>query len=158
MTGHPFWPVGLLTLATVALVVVFHFEVIAVLNRWAHERKARTRGHQNQHRHHHRPTLLIVMFVLLAAHVAEIGLFGIAFWLLLDPAGAGAIVGYDQTGFWDCLYFSVTNYTTVGWGDLASSGQLRFLSGAESLVGFMLITWSASFTYLVMARTWGTDD
>lgn len=28
----------------------------------------------------------------------------------------------------------------------------------EALVGFMMITWSASFGYLVMARTLGKDD
>ncbi|TAK53233.1 MAG: two pore domain potassium channel family protein [Gammaproteobacteria bacterium] len=158
MTNHPFWPVALVTLLTVAVVVVFHFEVIAALNNWAHERKTRTRGHANQHRHHHRPTLLIVMFVLLATHVVEIGLFGIAFWLLIDPTGAGAIIGSDRIGFWDLIYFSVTNYTTVGWGDLSSIGPLRILAGAEALLGFMLITWSASFTYLVMARTWGAEE
>ena len=52
----------------------------------------------------------------------------------------------------------MTNYTTVGWGDLSSIGPLRILAGAEALLGFMLITWSASFTYLVMARTWGAEE
>ena len=45
-------------------------------------------------------------------------------------------------------------YTTVGFGDLAPVGAVRFLSGTEALTGFVLITWSASFTYLEMERYW----
>jgi len=31
---------------------------------------------------------------------------------------------------------------------------LRFLCGTEALVGFILITWSASFLYLEMQEYW----
>ena len=31
---------------------------------------------------------------------------------------------------------------------------MRLISGLESLVGLLLITWSASFTYLEMSRLW----
>jgi len=31
------------------------------------------------------------------------------------------------------------------------------VSGMEALTGFLMITWSASFTYLEMSRLW-TDD
>ena len=36
-------------------------------------------------------------------------------------------------------------------------GAIRFLAGTESLTGFLLITWSASFTCLEMQRFWKTD-
>jgi hypothetical protein len=42
----------------------------------------------------------------------------------------------------------------VGFGDLAPVGPIRFLAGTTALTGFVLITWSASFTYLEMARDW----
>jgi hypothetical protein len=42
----------------------------------------------------------------------------------------------------------------VGFGDLVPSGPIRFLSGMEALTGFVLIAWSASFTYLEMERFW----
>ena len=38
--------------------------------------------------------------------------------------------------------------------DLAPVGAVRFLSGTEALTGFVLITWSASFTYPEMERYW----
>ncbi len=100
--------------------------------------------------------VLATMFALLFVHIAEIWLFGGAFWILL-LSGIGTISGYSEFSFLDSIYFSAATYTTVGWGDLSASGDIRFLAGTEALVGFMLITWSASFSYLVMERDWGGD-
>lgn len=143
--------VASVTALTVGLVVVFHFEVIQLLNRWRPVRHRLGPAFRN------RPIILGNMFILLFAHVVEIWLFGAAFWLLLSDDAYGAISGYGAIGFLDCVYFSAGNYTTVGWGDLAATGDIRFLAGTEALVGFMMITWSASFSYLIMARTWGKD-
>jgi hypothetical protein len=33
-------------------------------------------------------------------------------------------------------------------------GNLRFLAGLEALLGFVLITWSASFLYFEMQKYW----
>jgi hypothetical protein len=45
-------------------------------------------------------------------------------------------------------------YTTVGFGDLLPQGAIRFMSGMEALTGLVMITWSASFTFLEMQRDW----
>jgi hypothetical protein len=45
-------------------------------------------------------------------------------------------------------------FTTVGAADAHVSGPIRFLFGTESLAGLLLITWSASFTFLEMERFW----
>lgn len=55
------------------------------------------------------------------------------------------------------MYFSAITYTTVGFGDFVPTGPVRFLAGTEALTGFLLITWSASFTFLEMRRYWGRD-
>lgn len=138
------------TALVVSVVVVFHFEVIQLINRFYPHRRALPRR-----KFRNRPVILATMFALLLAHVVEIWLFGLAFWYLLDQDGLGAISGYAHLGLLDCVYFSAATFTTVGWGDLAASGHVRFLAGTEALVGFMMITWSASFSYLIMARTWG---
>lgn len=151
--GAAEWIVVLTTAGVVTLAVVIHFEAIAWLNRWGVRRRIQRPGTS-----HHRPTLLIVMFALLLAHIAEIWLFGMAYAMLLQSTDFGAIIGYDDISLLDCVYFSATTYTTVGWGDLYASGPIRFLAGTEALLGFMLITWSASFVYLMMARTWGRED
>ena len=61
------------------------------------------------------------------------------------------------TSLFDAVYFSATAYTTLGLGDLSPVGAIRMLAGMESVTGLLLITWSASFTYLEMSRLW-TDD
>jgi len=33
-------------------------------------------------------------------------------------------------------------------------GHIRFITAVEALNGFLLITWSASFTFLAMGRLW----
>ena len=51
-------------------------------------------------------------------------------------------------------YLSFASFTTVGFGDVYATGNLRFLTVLESLTGLVLITWSASFIYLQMERYW----
>jgi hypothetical protein len=140
--------------ATVSIVLVaglLHFEVLAFLNRWASRRT-----HEPNQGHGPRYVLLVVMFAVLVTHVLQIWLFAAGFWLLTRSStdAFGAVVGYDRFTFLDYVYFSVTNYTTVGWGDLYAVGPLRFLAGTEALSGLLAITWSASFLYLMMSRTW----
>ena len=36
-------------------------------------------------------------------------------------------------------------------------GALRYLTGIESVAGLLLITWSASFPYIEMARYWDLE-
>jgi len=148
-SGVSLWAAAI-TVVTVGGCVVFHFEVISWLRRWSQRRSdADEVGRRD------RPTLLVVMFGLLVAHVAEVWVFGAAMWLLVRLCELSNLSGEVLTGgFLDYQYFSLANYTTVGWGDITAKGPLRFLAGMESLIGFLLITWSASFTFLVMDRMW----
>ncbi len=123
------------TALVVGMTVVFHYEVIQALNGWCSRRQSRPGGGSRN-----RPIILITMFVLLLAHVAEVWLFGATFWWFLHQDGYGEISGYPVVNLLDCIYFSATAYTTVGWGDLAATGHIRFLAGTEALVGFMMIT------------------
>lgn len=144
--------VAAVTCLIVGISVIFHYEVMQILQRLSmHPKRHLTK------KRHHRPIILLTMFVLLLAHIIEIWLFAAAYWWLLEQNIHGALVGYPQVGFLDCVYFSVTSFTTVGWGDLSATGHIRFLAGTEALVGFLLITWSASVSYLVMAEAWGSN-
>jgi len=90
---------------------------------------------------------------VLLLHMLEIWLFGLALWLLLLWPATGTL-GPGAQHFFDFVYFSAVTFTTVGFGDLVPVGPIRFLSGMEALTGFVLIAWSASFTYLEMERFW----
>jgi hypothetical protein len=91
-------------------------------------------------------------------HVVEIWIFGsITFLLLLWPA-CGSLAGPESATLLECLYLSAATFSTVGFGDVAPVGPIRFICGTEALSGFVLITWSASFTYLEMEKFWRAED
>ena len=102
---------------------------------------------------HRRIKVLYCIASVLALHVLEIWIFGLALWALLQWPESGSLEPAAQHLF-DVIYFSTVTFTTVGFGDLAPVGPIRFLSGTEALTGFVLITWSASFTFLEMERFW----
>lgn len=98
-----------------------------------------------------------VLYVVLAAlvlHCIEIWLFGLTLYFLVKIPACGALEARGALGLLDYVYFSGTTYTTVGYGDIEPVGPIRFLAGMEALAGLVLITWSASFTYLQMERFW----
>lgn len=74
---------------------------------------------------------------------------------LLDGHGLSQIHGSE--GRLDLVYYSSVVYTTLGLGDLIPAGAIRFMTGVEALSGFVLITWSASFTFLEMQKFWKND-
>ena len=51
-------------------------------------------------------------------------------------------------------FFSFTTPTALGFGDIEPTGNLRYLTGIESLTGLVLITWTASFLFVEMQRYW----
>jgi hypothetical protein len=77
---------------------------------------------------------------------------------LSQSPGFGTLVAQDLLSLWDCMYFSATVYSTLGFGDLVPTQAMRLLAGIESVTGLLLITWSASFTYLEMVRYWRDED
>lgn len=88
----------------------------------------------------HQFTIVVVVFIALIAHVVEIWLFSLGYFLMLKEKSWGTIQGNFDGSLLDSVYFSFTNFTTLGFGDIEPFGAIRFLVGVESLVGFVLIT------------------
>lgn len=149
------WGVNLtvvaLTIVAVAVCVILHYEVLSALSRRLGRLERAAGGHM-------RRRVLYGIFGVLSVHVLEIWVFGVAFFLLqrLGPL-YGQVHGIAPDSLVDHVYFSAVTFTTVGFGDVIPSGPVRFLAGTEALCGFVLITWSASFTYLEMHRFWRRD-
>jgi hypothetical protein len=143
---YPGWEVHLfvvvVTALTVAAAVLMHYEGL----RWI-------AGSLRRFPAIRRRKVLLGVYAVILLHVAEIWLFGAALWLLMQWPAAGHISG-ATAGFLDTIYLSAITFSTVGFGDLAPVGAVRFLSGTEALTGFILITWSASFLYLEMQQFW----
>ena len=134
--------VVLATLGAVAACVLLHYEGLLLTVRGL----ARLGGHR-------RVKVLYGIGSVLVLHAIEIWIFGLVLWLLLLWPEAGSL-GAGAGHLLDAIYFSATTYTTLGFGDIAPVGPVRFMAGVESLTGLVLITWSASFTYLEMERFW----
>ncbi|RKZ87996.1 MAG: two pore domain potassium channel family protein [Gammaproteobacteria bacterium] len=98
--------------------------------------------------------VLIGVFAILLVHIIEIWLFALGYYLMISIEGLGTLSGNFNQSLLDCSYFSFTTYTTVGFGDIEPLGNIRFLTGLESLIGLVLITWSASFLFLEMQKYW----
>lgn len=144
------WPanltVVLATACAVMLAVLIHYEGLQFFSAAQASRRETSRPG--------RRTVLYVVFWLLGLHIAEIWTFGMAYHFLLQWPETGRIAGLPSTHLFDHIYFSATVFTTVGFGDLSPVGPIRFMAGTEGLTGFLLIGWSASFTYLEMETLW----
>jgi len=147
LTSLHHWATVGATALVVAVVVGLHYEVLQQLNR--------RMPHWRLPRH---PRVLILIFCILATHIAEIWLFGLTTYALVRMPGIGGIIGAESVQLLDAVYLSATTYSTLGYGDLVPTGPIRFLFGTEAIVGLVMMAWSASFAYLEMARFWKGDN
>lgn len=143
------WAVLGVAAAATLICVGVHYETIRLLVRMTHRRPVRRV----------RSVLILVVLVLFTAHLIEAALFAGAYQLLFafHAKGTGQLIGPYDASFGDTLYFSLSTYTTVGFGDITPVGPVRLLVGIEALAGLVLITWSASFTFLIMQRIFARD-
>ncbi|MDI1271426.1 MAG: potassium channel family protein [Polaromonas sp.] len=133
----------LVNLVVVMLAVVIHYEFLFRLTLWLPQVKIR-----------HRPRVLLGVGGALVAHAVEVWLFAAVYYLMHHAKGWGRLTGSFDGSFMDCVYFSFTTFTTLGFGDIQPTGDLRFLTGIESLTGLVLITWTASFLFVEMQKFW----
>lgn len=135
------------TLASVLLIVVttlIHYEVLGTLS--TRLPRLAISG---------RIKLVLVVFAALAAHVAEMAVYGGVLFLAIRNLDVGTLNGLSGSSLLEnTLYFSAETYTSLGFGDIAPLGPVRLLAGVEALNGLLLIGWSASFLYLAMERYW----
>lgn len=106
--------------------------------------------------YHHRRRIILLIICLLLLHSMEIRVFGLSYFALQHLAGFGEFVGIARLGLFDSVYYSATVFTTLGFGDIVPVGPIRFMTGVEAVTGLTFITWSASYTFLEMLKTW--DD
>ncbi|MFC7294772.1 potassium channel family protein [Marinobacter aromaticivorans] len=132
-----------ITSLVVVLVVLLHHGVLVQLSRLL----------AKMHSAHH-TRLVTAVFGVLLAHTAEVWIFAAAYFFMHHADAWGSLTGNFNGSLLDCVYFSFSTFTTVGYGDIAPLGELRFLTGVEGLTGLVLISWSASFLFMKMQRYW----
>jgi hypothetical protein len=127
----------------VAIAVMIHYEFLYHMTKLIKAMKI-----------NHRYRIVLGVFGALTAHAVEVWIFAFGFYGMHHTEGWGHLEGNFGGSLLDCVYFSFTTFTTLGFGDIAPIGDLRYLTGIESLTGLVLITWTASFLYLEMQRYW----
>ena len=135
--------VSLVVVLMVSLCVLVHYEALSWLSVALPKLQVQRR-----------PRVLLLIFAILFVHSIEIFLFALAYFFLLHDPAYGALVGIGELTLIDCGYYSAVVFTTLGLGDITPHGAIRILTGPQSLAGFVLITWSASFTFIEMQSFW----
>jgi hypothetical protein len=133
--------VGVISAVVASACVLVHYELMSLTSRML----PRVRVPR-------RTRIVLLIFSMLAAHVVEVWLFALAYWQMDRWPALGQLTGDFEEGAFDFVYYSVTCFTTLGFGDIVPTGPVRILTGTEALVGLGLITWSASFGFLEMQR------
>ena len=84
--------------------------------------------------------LALFMFIVLL-HLIQIVLWALVFWRV------GELPTLETA-----VYFSITTYTTVGFGDVVLGPGWRVLAGIEGLTGLILVGWSTAFVFAIVNR------
>jgi hypothetical protein len=78
---------------------------------------------------------------LLILHLIEMGIWAIAF------ASLSVLPDFETS-----LYFSLTSYTTVGYGDVVPPSAWRLVGPIEAAVGVLMLGLSTSFIIATLQR------
>jgi hypothetical protein len=101
-----------------------------------------------------RRLVLQVVVIALCAHLIEIAIFALGYFIADVGLDLGNFAGVREASAIDYLYFSIETYTSLGFGDIYPTGVMRLIAGVECLIGLIMIGWSTSFTYLSMRQLW----
>ena len=90
----------------------------------------------------------VLMLIYLAAQIS-----GTLFSYAIHFAKAGLMIGESVShSFSDALYFSVTTWTTLGYGDFAPVPAMRAAASMEALTGVISIAVTAALLWLWCAE------
>ncbi len=82
------------------------------------------------------------VLVLMAAHVAEVLIWALAYRL------TGAVPDVSRL-----VYFAFVNYTTLGYGDITPIREWEMLGPLTAMNGVILFGWSTAVIFAVLQKT-----
>lgn len=86
-------------------------------------------------------TLIALISLLLVLHLAEMAVWAMTF------AATGTLPNLESA-----FYYSLTSYTTVGYGDVIPPLPRRLLGPIEAAVGVLMLGWSTGIIVTVVQR------
>ncbi len=85
--------------------------------------------------------IILTVLGLVAIHGLEMWLYAALYMVL------GVFNDMEEA-----LYFSISTFTTVGFGELVIEGRWRILGALEGFTGFLLIGWSTAFLVSIVGK------
>jgi voltage-gated potassium channel Kch len=121
----------------VAICVMIHTSVLLVFAKWMLGHLAIIESRRLLT--HHAALLILVFFIVIVLHLLETALWAsFYYWQSLFP------------DFETSLYFSLTSYTTIGFGDVVLPQKWRLLGAMEGISGVLLCGLSTAFIFAVV--------
>ena len=126
-----------ITSGIVAVCVVIHTTGLVILAEQLLDRRAWLERHPGMMQH---SLLLIPVFtVIIMLHLVETAIWGLFYqWSGLFP-------DYETS-----FYFSLSSYTTIGYGDVLLPQRWRLLGGIEGVSGVLLCGVSTAFIFVIV--------
>lgn len=131
---------SLMILVTLAIHAIGSVVWLGIVGRWHAARKASQRAGKLF------TDLLSTGVVLVVLHLVEVTLWGLLFWVL--PASGG------MSSLGQAAYFSMVSFTTVGYGDIVLSPDVRILGPMEAMAGIMVMGLTTAILIAVVQRCW----
>lgn len=123
--------------AIVAVCLLLHVGAIVSLADWMLDR--RENREQEMRTFSYMILLLVAFAVIIVLHMVEIAIWASFYYLRsLFP------------DFETALYFSITSYTTIGFGDVVLPRAWRMLGGIEGVTGVLLCGLSTAFVFAII--------
>ena len=139
----------LITFLLVLIAVTIHYFTLSLLTNFLRKRRDGVRHWVG-----------FSILCILIAHIIEVSVFATAYRFLEDDQYGrlvGAVRDVPEHELSDYWYFSFVVYTSLGFGDITPTEELRFVTALETLTGLILIAWSASFLYVQMQHFWSIE-
>ena len=91
-------------------------------------------------------SLLVVM--VFCVHIVQIWIWALLY-LYLDSVHLHTVA--------DALYFSTVTFSTVGFGDIVLSPDIRMLSAIEAANGFLIFGWTTAFIFELISKLYKVE-
>ena len=127
----------LVAFGIVAVCLLLHVGVIVTLAHWMIDRREKRR--EEMRTFDYMLLLLVAFSVIIILHMVEISIFaGFYYVRSLFP------------DFETALYFSLTSYTTIGFGDVVLPRAWRMFGGIEGITGVLFCGLSTAFVFAII--------
>ena len=136
----------LIVAALLLVTVTIHYTVLMRLTTFLEKEASKPR------------ILILIVMALFLAHAIEIMVYAVFYYFADSSALSDVHSIKHETVFADSLYLSTLSFSSLGFSNIQTNMVVKLVAGFEALNVLLLITWSASFTFLAMGKLWDCNS